>query len=236
MRYQLTYRSSNAKTGPIPVSTSSAKTCPDVCPLKTLGCYATGGPLALHWKAVTNGSRGTHWQTFLRQIFELPANQLWRHNQAGDLPGLNNTINGDALRSLTIANRGKRGFTYTHKPPTPENLSLIREANEGGLTINLSANNLDHADKLIKTGLPVTVVLPSEDVDKRSQLTPAGHKVVTCPAARSKRINCSTCALCQKADRNFIIGFPAHGARKNAVSNLVRQVSQTTHLPQPTTY
>lgn len=236
MRYQLTYRSSNAKTGPIPVSTSSAKTCPDVCPFKTQGCYAEGGPLALHWKAVTNESRGTHWQTFVRQIFELPTNQLWRHNQAGDLPGLNNTINGDALRSLTIANRGKRGFTYTHKPPTPENLLMIREANEGGFTINLSANNLDHADKLIKTGLPVTVVLPSEDVDKRSQLTPAGHRVVTCPATRSKRINCSTCALCQKADRNFIIGFPAHGARKTAVSKLVRQVSQTTHLPQPTTY
>jgi hypothetical protein len=180
---------------------------------------------------VTNETRGTNWEAFIWQIFSLPANQLWRHNQAGDLPGLNNEINGDALRALTIANQGKRGFTYTHKPPTPENLATIREANEGGFTINLSANTLDHADRLVKTGLPVVVVLPEEDIDKRNQFTPAGHKVVTCPAVRSERINCSTCALCQKRDRNFIIGFPAHGARKSIVSNLVRQVSQTTHLP-----
>jgi hypothetical protein len=234
MKYHLTLRSGNSKTGTIPVTTSSADTCPDACPFKANGCYADGGPLALHWRAVTNETRGTNWQSFIRQIFELPARQLWRHNQAGDLPGLNNDIDRNKLEELVIANQGKRGFTFTHKPPTRRNLDLIRSANTHGFTINLSANTLDHADKLIKTGLPVTVVLPQEDVAKRNQLTPAGHKVVTCPAARSKTISCSTCALCQKADRNFIIGFPAHGARKNSVSQLVRQVSHTTHIPTAT--
>jgi hypothetical protein len=180
---------------------------------------------------VTNETRGTSWQSFTRQIFELPAGQLWRHNQAGDLPGLNDDIDRNKLEDLVIANQGKRGFTYTHKPPTRRNLELIRSANTHGFTINLSANTLDHADKLVKTGLPVVVVLPEEDVDKRNQLTPAGYKVVTCPATRSEKINCSTCGLCQIRNRNFIIGFPAHGARKNSVSNLVRQVSHTTHIP-----
>jgi len=183
---------------------------------------------------VTNETRGTNWQSFIRQIFELPVGQLWRHNQAGDLPGLNDDIDRNKLEDLAIANQGKRGFTYTHKPPTRRNLELISSANAHGFTINLSANTLDHADRLVKTGLPVVVVLPEEDINKRNQLTPAGHKVVTCPAVRSERINCSTCALCQIRDRNFIIGFPAHGARKAAVSNLVRQVSQTTHLPTTT--
>jgi hypothetical protein len=191
--------------------------------------------LALHWRAVTNETRGTYWQSFIRQIHELPQGQLWRHNQAGDLPGKNEKIDRDKLIDLTLANLGKRGFTYTHKPPTPENLDAIRGANTLGFTINLSANNLDHADRLVKTGLPVVVVLPEEDVDKRNQFTPAGHRVVTCPATRSKRINCSTCGLCQKKNRGFIIGFPAHGARKKQLSNFVRQVSQTTHQPQPTT-
>jgi hypothetical protein len=231
MKVHLTLKSSNVKTGPIPVSTSSFRTCPDACPLKSNGCYADGGPLALHWRAVTNETRGTSWQSFIRQIFELPSGQLWRHNQAGDLPGLNNDIDRDKLTDLVIANTGKRGFTYTHKPPTRRNLDAIRGANTLGFTINLSANNLDHADKLVKTGLPVVVVLPEDDVNKRNQLTPAGHKVVTCPATRSKRINCSTCGLCRKKNRGFIIGFPAHGARKASVSNLVRQVSHTTHIP-----
>jgi hypothetical protein len=231
MKTHLTYQSKNQKTGPIPVSTSSSCTCPDACPFKGNGCYGDGGPLQLHWRAVTNETRGTSWQSFVRQIFELPSGQLWRHNQVGDLPGLNNDIDRNKLEDLVIANKGKRGFTYTHKPPTRRNLELIHSANEQGFTINLSANGLDHADRLVKTGLPVTVVLPSEDVDKRSQFTPAGHKVVTCPAARSERINCSTCALCQKQDRGFIIGFPAHGARKSIVSKIVRQVSHTTHIP-----
>jgi hypothetical protein len=235
MKVHLTLRSSNAKTGPIPVSTSSAETCPDACPFKAHGCYAESGPLALHWRAVTNQSRGTYWQSFIRQIHELPQGQLWRHNQAGDLPGLNGDIDRNKLEDLAIANQGKRGFTYTHKPPTRRNLELISSANAHGFTINLSANTLDHADRLVKTGLPVVVVLPSEDVDKRNQFTPAGHKVVTCPATRSKRINCSTCGLCQKKNRGFIIGFPAHGTRKKQLSNFVRGVSHTTHQPQPTT-
>ncbi len=47
----LTSKSSNAKTGPIPVSTSTAAWCPDSCPLKGAGCYGNGGPLAIQWKA-----------------------------------------------------------------------------------------------------------------------------------------------------------------------------------------
>jgi hypothetical protein len=185
---------------------------------------------------VTQGARGVSWQSLVRQIFELPAQQLWRHNQVGDLPGVNNEIDRTKLEELVIANSGKRGFTYTHKPPTPDNLDAIRSANQHGFTINLSANNLDHADRLVKTGLPVVVVLPQEDVNKRSQRTPAGHRVVTCPATRSKSINCSKCGICQMKDRGFIVGFPAHGARKNKLSDFVRQVSHTTHKqPQPTT-
>jgi hypothetical protein len=58
MNVHLTLVSSNAKTGPIPVSTSSAVTCSDACPFKKDGCYADSGPLALHWSKVTSGQRG----------------------------------------------------------------------------------------------------------------------------------------------------------------------------------
>ena len=57
----LTLRSANAKTGPIPVSTSSIQTCPPSCLLKEAGCYANSGPLAIHWKAVNEGRRGTRY-------------------------------------------------------------------------------------------------------------------------------------------------------------------------------
>jgi hypothetical protein len=47
LRFHLTRVSSNAKTGKIPVSTSSKATCPATCPFMGNGCYAASGPLAI---------------------------------------------------------------------------------------------------------------------------------------------------------------------------------------------
>jgi hypothetical protein len=66
MNVRLTPISYNKKTGPIPVSTSDALTCPDSCPLKTGGCYAKGGPLALVWRNVEK--LGTNWDDFCAKI------------------------------------------------------------------------------------------------------------------------------------------------------------------------
>jgi hypothetical protein len=56
--YYLTEKSRNAKTGPIPVSTTSADTCPNDCPFRGNGCYADGYPLKGRWDEVTRGERG----------------------------------------------------------------------------------------------------------------------------------------------------------------------------------
>ena len=87
--------------------------------------------------------------------------------------------------------------------------------------INLSGNSLDHVDALAKHGLPLVTVLPAADLAKRETFTPGGRRVVICPATRSDRITCATCRLCQKADRPFVIGFPAHGTnakKANAIA------------------
>lgn len=206
----LTLKSANAKTGPIPVSTTSALSCSDTCPFKDNGCYAESGPLALHWRAVTAGDRGLTWPEFCDAIAQLPDGQLWRHNQAGDLPGLGDYINPAAMQLLIDANRGKRGFTYTHKPATPENLEIIRAANAAGFTVNLSANNLAHADTLADTGAgPVVTVLPIDAPAKMT--TPAGRPVIACPAQTRDDVSCADCQLCARTDRPTIIGFLAHG-------------------------
>ena len=56
--YSLTRKSRNKKTGRIPVSTTSAETCPEACPFKGAGCYADGYPLKGRWDEVTRGERG----------------------------------------------------------------------------------------------------------------------------------------------------------------------------------
>lgn len=222
----LTNKSSNAKTGPIPVSTSSKNTCPPSCAFyhaRNGECYAEGGPLLLHWNAVSANQRGIDWAAFCESIQALPAGQLWRHNQAGDLPGNGELINGRMLRRLVKANTGKRGFTYTHKrPQLGNNLAHIRHANDNGFVVNLSANNLDEADmfKQHYPDLPVVSVL-AQDESRRSYKTRAGNTVVVCPATYMDT-NCAKCALCSRKDRSAIVGFPAHGAKAKAISNKIQ--------------
>lgn len=218
MKTHLTLVSRNKKTGPIPVSTSSQETCGN-CPFKGNGCYAEQGPLLLHFQEVTRGNRGMEWPEFCEAIALLPQGQFWRMNQAGDLPGLGNLINVKQLRALVSANQGKKGFTYTHKYQSHANLSAIKESIENGFVINLSANNLAHADELSeKKSGPVVVVLPESQTSNTT--TPAGRKVVICPATVRDNVSCDTCRLCQKGTRSCIVGFPAHGAAKRKASEV----------------
>ena len=222
MQVHLTLKSSNAKTGPIPVSTSSSDTCPRSC--GQFGtCYAKSGPLAIHWSATSKGSRGTDWTTFCQSIASLPDGQLWRHNQAGDLPGTDEKIDTVKLRALIQANQGKRGFTYTHKPMTTANARAVKMANAGGFTINLSADTLAQVDtlKALNVG-PVAVVLPWDTKDNVK--TAAGHTVVVCPATQRDNITCATCKLCAWSARDVVIGFPAHGSKKKQVKSDLIQI------------
>jgi hypothetical protein len=206
----------------MPVSTTEASSCPDDCLLKlTNSCYAKHSKLAIHWKKVTPGERGGTWAEFCESVAGFKDGQLWRHNQAGDLPGVNMSVDAVELAQLVHANKGKRGFTYTHKYTLPENLMAIRAANAGGFTINLSANTLAQADTLADTKAgPVVVILPSDQTANTA--TPAGRKVVVCPATIRDDVTCAKCGLCQKANRTCIVGFPAHGngkAKATAVAN-----------------
>lgn len=216
MSYQvhLTLKSRNEKVGPIPVSTTSAKTCPSDCPFKKSGCYADGGPLALFWGKVTREDAGTDWNTFCGQVAALPEGQLWRHNQAGDLPGDGQVIDQVALRSLVLSNEGKKGFTYTHyNMSNASNINAVHNANRLGFTVNLSGNNLKHADSLAALNIgPVVCVVP-EDHPEHST-TPEGRKVVVCPEQTGKAKSCAECKLCQKVDRAVIVAFRAHGVSK----------------------
>lgn len=228
MQTHLTLVSRNVKTGPIPVSTTSAESCPFACPFNNAnkgGCYAESGPLAIHWRKVTKGVSGDSYGLFLDKVSRLPKGQMWRHNQAGDLVGNGDSLNLQALALLVKANKGKRGFTYTHKPLTTQaERDAIAQANKGGFTVNLSGNNPDHADSLADLGIaPVVVVMPADAT--QNTMTPKGRKIVVCPATQRDDISCATCGLCQK-QRDAIVGFPAHGTSKRKADAISKESAQ----------
>lgn len=222
MHFHIKLRSRNDKTGEIPVSTSSRKTCPPSCPLKNKGCYADSFRLGSHWTKVSNGERGTDWKGFLAMVRRIKPGNLWRHNQAGDLPGTGDRINRRQLEQLASASAHSRGYTYTHKPvlgsgkTASRNRWAIASALRWGFAINLSGNDLSHADALAALELaPVVVLLPEKSPE--TVFTPAGRKVIVCPAQSRDGITCATCQLCAVKTRSVIVGFRAHGQSRKKV-------------------
>ena len=163
-KFSFVRKSRNAKLGPIPATMSTPETCPPSCPLRGAGCYAEVGRAGMVWRAIGKRIKALTLDELCEKISELPAGALWRHNVAGDLAGMREKIDFTALKKIVHANKGKKGFTYTHKKPEiGDNAEAIAYANQHGFTINLSADDLVEADKLADLGIaPVVVTLPSK--------------------------------------------------------------------------
>lgn len=225
-RMLFTLRSQNKKTGPIPVSISERGTCPPSCSLYEAGCYASYGKLGAHWRGRgTAAGSWVSWEAFLARVRGLPKGTLWRHNEAGDLAGSAAGLDRKKLGQLVRANRGRRGFTFTHRTDKA-NWGALRQANLNGFTINLSADSPEEADRLLQAGEPflgtagpVALILP-RGAQRRGMRTPAGHRVVVCPA-QTAGITCAECELCANPFRRSVVGFLAHGQSAALVPEIV---------------
>jgi hypothetical protein len=216
MKFHLTEKSDNTKTGPIPVSTSDPMTCPRSCRLFK-ACYAKQGHLHWFWIGMSRGKRNAiDWSELIQRIQALPEGTFWRHNQAGDLPGIGERISGTKFLQLVKANEGKAGFTFTHKKVLGNSLTarrnrkLIKEANKRGFRVNLSADSPREADKLARLKIAPVVTVVEKGFEGRSAKTPEGRPIVRCLATYIEGITCSKCKLCQK-ERQSIVAFPMHG-------------------------
>jgi hypothetical protein len=243
MKVQFIAVSQNSKTGPIPASIIERASCWSGCALYENGCYAETGALAMHWDRVSRGMAGGSWSEFCAKIAALRRGRLWRYAQAGDLPGYGAEIDGALLDELVAANTGKNAIAFTHKPVlgddpvAVENRCWIVAAVKAGFTVNLSANNPAHADRLAELGIASVVTVLARAYARKalrhrfkrrrdewaetigewrdrtaslSRYTPAGRRIAICPATYSDA-TCKTCGACARV-RDAVIGFPAHGA------------------------
>ena len=228
---KLVTRAKNSKTGGIPQTWSDSSTCPSTCPHIGEGCYASAHVwMKKHWEKVSDLPT-TSWSETMRGIAALPSGSLWRHNVAGDLSHTQGVIDSERLADLIRANHGRRGFAYTHHLPLPQNISVVRQANRAGMTINWSAETLEQADRLAETRSgPVVVVLPAYTADMPAGTrlrTPGGRSVVVCPATQTgSRVTCRDCKACAVPERKSIIGFPAHGAQRKVVEHTIRMLRE----------
>ena len=238
VNYSFVRMSGNRKIGYMPAGYSSYLTCWPGCSFGRHGaCYAHGGHCRMHMWKVTIGLRGGTFAEYCDQISVLPDNSVYRPMVGGDLPGLAGQISKPHMSALVAANRNRRGegskhpIGYTHSPVMASqapfgkaNAAIIAHANRNGFTINLSADTVAQADKLVDLGIgPVVCVLPKGTV--RKSYTPKGRAIVVCPAILAGElgtVTCSDCLMCSKVDRPYLIGFPAHGMRERIADRIAR--------------
>ena len=226
--------SKNGKTGALALTTTTgAESCPNSCMHKKAGtCYAMTGPQSWHWAKVTQGKYKNNltnsWSDLFEAIEQLKAGSKWRLNVSGDLMPGGIDENGldiadpEYIAGLVKANNASKanGYTYSHYSiKNKSNLNSFKYANKNGFTINTSNETYEAADESFEQGLPTTLTRPStEKIPARS---PAGYKLMICPAQLNKNINCEKCRACEIANRKEIIVFLAHSARKNKLNKLL---------------
>jgi hypothetical protein len=220
----VTFSSSNPIAGPTMVTTSPRSTCPVACPLrKSIAtqslCYAEHGHLGgFIWSGLDRNAIGSSFGNGIRiyslkqllvAIRLLVPGSVWRHNQAGDLaPDAYGDIDRKEVLEIAHANSQRKGFTFTHHDVISNlyNRRTVELANAAGFRVNLSANDVAHADRLFALG-----VAPDATIIRKEQTTnfttPAGNLVVVCPARNKVGITCSTCKLCTR-NRSVIVGLP----------------------------
>ena len=227
-------KSDNRKIGNIPCAMTERSSCPTSCSFYNNGCYAESGFVGMYWNRIGKSSNPNilKWNDFCSSVKSLPAGQIWRYGVAGDLPGVNQTINQKQLQTLLAANRGKRGWTYTHKPVfssgarEKKNRALIQLSNNSGFTINISTSSLEEADRAanLKIG-PVVVTVP--DTYYSIGRTPERRRVIVCPAQLREDMTCDKCRLCADPKRESIIAFKAHSSGKKLIEESLRKPSDS---------
>ena len=213
--FHLSRCSSNKKTGPIPVTTTSKNSCPASCGMRDF-CYAKNSYLAMHWAKVSNGSLSKRWREHLDELESLPFGSPLRLNQAGDLvASASGRLSRAFMNGLLAVVKARRlqAWTYTHHDHTlGDNGKLLRRANREGLRINVSTETEESADRAVASGLPAVLAVSSEET-RTVWRTPARNLVKVCPA-QLRDTDCSRCMLCHKRSSKVIIAFLAHGSRK----------------------
>lgn len=126
----------------------------------------------------------------------------------------------DAL--LDAVPRKGVSFTYSHFDPLVYGWG--KKLKEGKTVINFSTESPAAAAASIYNGVPSVVVL-REDYwqGSKTQSAPFGVKIVRCPAEYRPGFSCRDCGnglpLCARLDRDYIIGFTAHGPSKKKAAD-----------------
>lgn len=132
--------------------------------------------------------------------------------------GVDPKVAGEQAKALGAQRATELIITAADVMTLRANRAAIQRANLEGLTINVSRDSLADVDAFGVGVLPMVVVLPKLEKgqeEPKVTITPAGHKVVTCPA-QWRETTCVECKMCADPNRSYVVGFRAHGIASRA--------------------
>ena len=126
----------------------------------------------------------------------------------------------------------KKGFSFTYSH-FDFNLWIDKARAVAKTVINYSADNLADAINSFVLNVPTVTVVSESKWNgskyfhvQRSDIPASTVRVIRCPA-EYRNISCNDCGngepLCARMDRNYIIGFTAHGPNKRKAASLTDQ-------------
>lgn len=135
-------------------------------------------------------------------------------------------VDNDYLDALLDA-KPKKGFSFTYSHfHWSKWIDKVRSV--GKTVINFSTESPLAAAAAIQKGVPSVVVVRDDYWQgKKTQSAPFKVSVVRCPAEYRDGFSCINCGngepLCARLNRDFIIGFTAHGPNKKKAANATVQ-------------
>ena len=118
----------------------------------------------------------------------------------------------------------RRGVSFTYSHFDPRQYGWDRKLAPGKTVINFSTENKAAAAASILNGVPSVCVVSADSWEgEKTQPAGWGVKVVRCPAEYRAGFSCADCGngdpLCARLDRDYIIGFTAHGPSKKKAAD-----------------
>ena len=120
--------------------------------------------------------------------------------------------------SLAVPTKGV-AFTYSHFSP----IHWIKKNGPGKTVINYSAKTATLAAKYLKMAVPTVATVALDFWNGRKSVDSDGARFVRCPAEYLPKFGCAQCGngdpLCARLERDYVIGFTAHGVHKRKAAN-----------------
>ncbi len=208
--------------------------CPNDCPIKNNGCYASLGPINIIVRKLDNEAFKFTGLDVARAEAkaidnsygsgQVPEGRFLRLHSAGD----SKTIKGSRLINSAVKRWKKRGgkengvWSYTHAwKNVPRHVWK-------DVSMLASISSVKEVKAAQEQGYAPAIMVEEHLSDKTYILPNSSIKWIPCPAQTKEDVACTDCKLCMDADRlykdGYGIAFAVHGAAKEKVKRHLKVV------------